>query len=237
MTNILAIDTSTDACSVAVLCNGELHEQVALEPRAHARLCLPMVKALMKQSGLTLKELDAIAFGRGPGSFTGVRIASSITQGLAYSLSLPVVPVSTLAAMAFQFAHKVHYPPEELSDQHVIAILDARMNEVYAAMFTTSYADQQVEIIEVRAETVLAPESISVPEVAFSIIGSGLSYKYRMTELCSAALNCDQHIRPQADAIARLGARYLSQGQNVPAGQAQPVYLRNELGWQKLPGH
>src|SRR5688500_1413319 len=104
MPTILALDTSTEACSCAVLHAGRIHERHELVPRQHAQLLLPMVQQLLHGLGLEFQELDAIAFGKGPGSFTGLRIAAGVTQGIAFAANLPVIPVSTLAALALQGA-------------------------------------------------------------------------------------------------------------------------------------
>lgn len=121
---ILAVDTATEACSAALYINGELFECYQLAPREHTQLILQMVEQLLEQQQLTLKQLDALAFGRGPGSFTGVRIATGVVHGLAFASDLPVVPVSTLAAIA-QYAY------QQSGQAQVLAGIDARMGGIY----------------------------------------------------------------------------------------------------------
>ena len=135
-TRILAIETSSAACSAALSVDGEVVERDALAPRQHAALILPMIESLLAESGCAVGELDAIAFGRGPGSFTGVRIAASIVQGIAFAADLPVIPVSTLAALAFGAMRESSVP-------RVIAALDARREEVYWACYERT-ADERV---------------------------------------------------------------------------------------------
>lgn len=125
---LLAIDTSTDACSVAISIDNKIKEKYQLAPRLHSRLLLPMIDSLLKETGITLFELDAFAFGRGPGSFTGVRIAGSVVQALGFAMNKPIVPVSTLRALA-QGAYR------ERKIEKIFANLDARMEEVYWGLF------------------------------------------------------------------------------------------------------
>lgn len=137
---LLSIDTSTDACSVALLNGNRLKEHFELTPKSHARLLLSMIDNLLKESECTLEELDVLAFGRGPGSFTGVRIASSVIQALGYGLNKPIVPVSTLRAIAQRA-----YQEDKLSQS--LVYLDARMGEVYWGLF------------ELGAEAIMQPVS------------------------------------------------------------------------------
>src|SRR3989338_484571 len=129
MTVILALDTSTEACSCALQVRGEIIEDYAVIPRQHAQNILPMIQQLLHKAGLTFAQLDAIAFGRGPGSFTGLRIAAGVAQGLALASDLPVLPVSTLAALALQ-GHA------DTGDSALLACLDARIDEVYWAWYS-----------------------------------------------------------------------------------------------------
>lgn len=126
--NLLALDASTDACSAALYADGQIFEQFQLAPKAHTRLLLPMIDALRQEAGVCMAEVDAFAFGCGPGSFTGVRIACSVVQALSFGLDRPVIPVSTLRALA-QGAYRMSGVTE------VLATLDARMSEIYAGLF------------------------------------------------------------------------------------------------------
>ena len=122
--NLLAIDTSTEMCSVALFKGQELFERNVLSPNQHTKLVLPFIEELLQDANLDVSQLDTIAFGSGPGSFTGLRIASSVTQGIAYTRRLPVIAISTLSALAFQAVRKY-------DAQHIIPILDSRMGQVY----------------------------------------------------------------------------------------------------------
>jgi tRNA threonylcarbamoyladenosine biosynthesis protein TsaB len=225
---ILALETATEACSAALLLNGELIERFRLAPREHNRLILPMVEEILAEAGLALTSLDALAFGRGPGSFTGVRIATGVVQGLAFGAGLPVAPVSTLAALALEAL-------DEAAEDHAFPCIDARMNEVYWGVYRRD-GEGLVEAVDEEAVTPAA--SVTVPEAARGVgIGSGWG-PYRR-ELCerlgenriAAVL---EHRFPRAGRIARLGARLCRLGGCVAAEHAQPVYLRDRVA--KKPG-
>src|SRR3954470_6762837 len=126
--NLLAIDTATECCSAALLCGEHLLERSELAPRRHAELILPMIDSLLSEARLSRRSLDGIAVGRGPGAFTGVRLAISVAQGLALGLDIPVVPVSSLAALA-------QGAPEQTHGDALLAAIDARMGEIYAGAF------------------------------------------------------------------------------------------------------
>ena len=222
MTNRLAIETATEACSVALLVEGEVEERYEVAPRQHAVLLLPFVESVLATAGLGLGELDAIAFGCGPGSFTGLRIAAGMTQGLAFGADLPVVPVSTLAALA-----------QGTVGQHgakaVLAVLDARMKEVYWGAFRCNH-DGLVDAL--GAEAVSSPQQVRVPTAdPWSGAGSGWDrYADVLAKRCAltpADIFPDQ--KPHASDVARLAVRAFEQGMAVAAEQAIPVYLRDKV--------
>ncbi|MEC8082286.1 MAG: tRNA (adenosine(37)-N6)-threonylcarbamoyltransferase complex dimerization subunit type 1 TsaB [Pseudomonadota bacterium] len=229
MSAILALDTSTPACSVALIQNGAVLEDFRMAPRQHNDLILPMVDQLLSQAGLTLSQLDAIAFGRGPGSFTGLRISAGVVQGLAYGADLPVVPVSTLAAMALE-AHKSTYHDDWL------AALDARMGEIYVGGYHIEKQNDFWVAQETFAERVIAPDNLTAIEQAYQGVGSGWLYRERLNEvLPTPAKEVLVDIAPRAACIAELAAYDFAQGRVVTAEQALPVYLRDEITWEKQP--
>ncbi|MEZ5447498.1 MAG: tRNA (adenosine(37)-N6)-threonylcarbamoyltransferase complex dimerization subunit type 1 TsaB [Thiolinea sp.] len=220
---LLALDTSSDACSVAVRMDDDCHLQHVCEPRAHARLILPMIEQALQHSGLTLAGLDAIAFGRGPGSFTGLRIAAGIVQGLALAADKPVLPISTLAAIAQQ-AHA-----EQAADQVLVAS-DARMGEVYWGAFVVQDGIMQLQ----GEEQVLDPALAPLPKAEsgmWTAAGTGwAAYAEQLLPRFQTRLsNVHAELEPQADYLSLLAARAWQQGLAVSAEQAQPVYLRNKV--------
>lgn len=224
MSVILALDTSTDACSVALMHAGQIDEDFRIIPRQHTQQLLPMVKAMLQKHQLRVQDLDAIAFGRGPGSFAGIRIATGVAQGLAFGAELPMLPVSTLEAMALS-AHQA-------GAEHVIAALDARMDEVYWA----AYHFAQGLPVQVAPERVDAPVSLSCPDTALQWqgVGSGWCYQASMpASVQEAVVSIQQDIYPTAAAIATLALRDFQAGKTVAPEQALPVYLRDDVAWKK----
>ena len=219
---LLAIDTATEACSAAVLRDGRLIERCQLAPREHNRLILPMIEAVLAEAGLKPGALDAIAFGRGPGSFTGVRIAAGVTQGIALGLGLPVIPVSTLAALAL----------DAMLDQgtdRAFACIDARMNEVYWGVYRLEAGGEpQLENPETVCPAAAAPLTEGGPGTG---IGSGwATYRETLAARVGLALRSILPDRfPRAAMIARLGAFRFARGETFPADLAQPAYLRDQV--------
>ncbi|MFC4258355.1 tRNA (adenosine(37)-N6)-threonylcarbamoyltransferase complex dimerization subunit type 1 TsaB [Marinobacter lacisalsi] len=229
--NLLAIDTSTDACSVALLSSGELSGHYRVEPRGHTRLIMPMVRQVLADHDLAISDLDALAFAAGPGSFTGLRIATGVIQGLAWGLDVPVMPVSSLAAVALELAEA---RGAEEGDGIAVAF-DARMDEVYWGCFRL--VDGLPELL--APERVCPPEQVSLPggPARWLAGGSGWRYAERIPETVIGAVESpDPECGPDARFVARLAARSLRTGGGVPAAKAQPVYLRDEVTWKKLPG-
>ena len=220
---LLALETSTEACSCALLCGAECHQKYALAPRRHAELILEMVSELLAAGGFQVRDLDGLAFGRGPGSFTGVRIATAVTQGLGFAGDLPVAGVSSLQALA-QGAHR------ELGKSQVIAALDARMDEIYWGAYR---ADDGELMAPVVGDQVSAARDIGeVPESgSWFGVGSGwAAYGEEMTTLLGRRLAGHDAARfPQAQDVAVLGADAHRRGEAGPAETALPVYLRDRV--------
>jgi tRNA threonylcarbamoyladenosine biosynthesis protein TsaB len=149
---LLAIDTATEACSAALLVGEAIEEEYEIAPRRHAELILPMVNSLLLRADLALSDLDALAFGRGPGAFTGLRIAAGVTQGLAFASGLPIIPVSTLAALALNSDH---------DSGHRLCAIDARMGEIYWCTYAMDAGGMPVAT---GTEQVSTPESVTVPD-------------------------------------------------------------------------
>ena len=213
MPNILALETSSELASVALLHRGQLITQEAAGVQTHSQNVLPMVQALLAQAGISLSECDAVAFGAGPGSFTGVRTACGVAQGLAFGADLPVVPVVTLLAMAAACR-------DACGAADVLVALDARMEEVYWAQY--SYRDGwQV----VTAPALSAPAEVRKTGPA-AACGNGLSAYASAFEGWTDTF---PHIMPHASQIARLAESDFAAGRAVPPHEAQPIYLRNKV--------
>lgn len=223
---LLAIETSTPACSAALSVDGEVLERYALAPRQHAALMLPMIESLLLEAGLTVRQLDAIAFGRGPGSFTGVRIAASMVQGIAFAAELPVVPVSTLAALAQGGMRESNLP-------RVLAAMDARKDEVYWGC----YAGTGDGVVALQgSECVCTPDSVPDCEQADWVgVGSGWGAygELLMQRLGDQVVRLMPDLEPRAADVARLGVQAFQQGVRVRPEEAVPVYLRNNVAVAK----
>ena len=227
---ILALDTASGLCSAALLVNGELALREFATSREHAQRILPMVQSLLAEAGLALSALDAIAFGRGPGSFTGLRIAASVTQGLAFGADLPVLPVSDLRALAQQ---ALGLAATAQPATRVLACMDARMQEVYWALFDPP----QHGLIGQAFEQVSAPELLiqtaqGLPGDAGQWVGAGKgleAYADRLTVLGLQPARLQPLAEPHAREIAWLGAAEFAAGRALPPEAAIPVYLRDQV--------
>lgn len=221
MTRLLALETSAEVCSVAVYNDGEMYSFCKHAPMKHAELLLPAVDSLLIESGLTLQEIDAIAFGRGPGSFTSLRIGVGVVQGLAWGAGIPVVPVSSLAAIAQQAADLASGPTPA-----VCVAVDARMQEVYAANFMV--CDNTVRASGV--ERVCAAEQVVGPvEQPFIAAGNGFDRFAELRRIAADADECLPELWPQAEGICKLALEWLKDNEPLPAGAAQPSYVRNDV--------
>ncbi|MFZ4832065.1 tRNA (adenosine(37)-N6)-threonylcarbamoyltransferase complex dimerization subunit type 1 TsaB [Rouxiella sp. Mn2063] len=229
-TRILAIDTATEACSVALYNQGETLAHFELCAREHTQRILPMVQQILAEGGLTLTQLDGLAFGRGPGSFTGVRIGIGVAQGLAFGADLPLLPVSTLQTMA-QGAFR------QTGAQSVLAAIDARMGEVYWAKYQRR-ADGVWDGEE--TEMVIKPEQLQEQYSGFSgrwaTVGTGWQTYPQLLGCDGVELVDGKMLLPQAEDMLPLALQAWAAGVRILPELAEPTYLRNEVTWKKLPG-
>jgi len=214
---LLAFETATEACSVALWVDGSVIERFEIAPRRHAEVSLPWAQQLLDEAGVARSQLDGIAVGRGPGAFTGVRLAIALAQGIAMALDKPVVAVSTLAALAMQSV-----------GERTLAAIDARMGEIYIGAFER-HGDEQVAT---SVETVVRPDAVPVP-ASGSWVGLGTGFAaaegvlpvrlgHRLSSIDAAAL-------PHAADVARLAAAAFLRGEAVAADCIEPAYLRNDV--------
>jgi tRNA threonylcarbamoyladenosine biosynthesis protein TsaB len=223
---LLALDTASALCSVAVMQGEEVRWLETPTQRDHATLLLPMIEQLMAEAGLQFASLDAIAFGRGPGSFTGLRVAASVAQGLALGASLPVVPVSDLRALALQAAARASEQGGGPAPLGVACCMDARMSEVYAAWFPLLPGGLPADV----PETVCAPRDFRPVGPMDAVIGRGFdAYAEDLGPLIAQAPWRFPAAEPRAREIARLAALDFAAGLARDAAEALPVYLRDNV--------
>ncbi|MCA1979494.1 MAG: tRNA (adenosine(37)-N6)-threonylcarbamoyltransferase complex dimerization subunit type 1 TsaB [Thiobacillus sp.] len=214
---LLVLDTSTEWCSAALWLDGAVRARRELAEQRHSSLLLPMVDSLLKEAGLSLRNLDGIGYGAGPGSFTGLRIACAVTQGLALGAGLPVAGVSTLESLAAQ-----------TGAERVLTLLDARMAEVYWAAYEREGDDWRALI----APRLALPESVFVPDGSgwvgagngFAVVGADVQ-----AAMAAKLARLDQTLMPDAAAMAPLAARAFARGEGSDAADAAPVYLRDKV--------
>ena len=217
MTILLAFETSTEACSVALWRDGQLLERFGVVPRRHAELALPWAQELLAEAGVARSAIDAIAVGRGPGAFTGVRLGVALAQGIALALDRPVLPVSTLAALAWQ-----------ADGDRILAAIDARMGEVYLGAYLREGDGLRV----VRQEAVGKPDAIALPEgdgwngigTGYAAAGGGLR-----SRLGARLARVDADALPHAADVARLAAPMFARGEAIAPELVEPAYLRNNV--------
>ncbi|MEO8002870.1 MAG: tRNA (adenosine(37)-N6)-threonylcarbamoyltransferase complex dimerization subunit type 1 TsaB [Arenimonas sp.] len=218
---ILAFETATEACSVALYIDGEVHERFDIVPKQHTALALPWAEQLLAEAGIKKTELDAIAVGIGPGAFTGVRLAVALVQGIALALDKPVLPISTLAALAMRAA--------DLKVNRIVAAIDARMGEIYCAEFCLN-DDGFVQTI--GAEIVIAPEAYQLEsQELIAGVGTGFSANNGVleTNLKTRLMACRADALPHAADIARLAMRDFALGNMIAPDTLEPAYLRNKV--------
>lgn len=219
---LLALETATEVCSAALLIDGEIHDRLQVAPREHSQLILPMVDELLAEAGITIGQVNAVAFGRGPGAFTGLRIAVGVTQGIAFAADIPVIPVSTLAALA-----------QGCEADRVLAAIDARMDEVYWGVFQRN---QQGLMVVEGDERVVSPGDVP-PISGNEWYGAGTGWDSYLQVLKSrfgqqlSGWNGQQ--LPGAREVAQLAVAKYKAGEVLSAESALPVYLRDQVAWKK----
>lgn len=228
---LLAFELSTEACSVALWVDGDVRERHEIAPRRHAELALPWADALLAEAGLAKSQLDAIAVGRGPGAFTGVRLGISIAQGIALALDLPALPVSTLAALAMR---SLPLPEHSGAGQRVLAAIDARMQEVYAAAYVFDAGDDGLLVPRaLDAERVQPPDAVTLPDDGDGWLGVGTGFAAQagaLHERLGARLHAvDAEALPHAGDVARLAHGAWRRGDAVAPDLLEPAYLRNNV--------
>jgi len=223
---LIALETSAEACSAALWVENEIIERFAVVPREHSERILPMIGEVLAEAGVSRKALDGVVFGCGPGSFTGVRIATGVAQGLAFALDIPVVPVSTLEILA-QGVRREH------GASRVLAAFDARMDEVYWA---ACVVDDEGLMRIVGDQRVCRPGEVPLPDGGdWTGAGGGWqTYADQLDERLGGKVT--GHIPGalcHARDAAELGAPRFAAGRTVSAADALPVYLRNTVAWKK----
>lgn len=227
---LLALETSTEACSVALSIDGRVLSRFQHAPRLQTELLLPMLDDVLAEAGVTLSSLDMLAYSRGPGAFTGVRIAAAAVQALAFAQDLPVIAVSSLQTLA-QGVWRVH------GAKRVLSVFDARMNEIYAGAYQLVSDGMDNHLMQPVAEDCLCKPD-ALPESMrgkFFLAGNGFSaYENELTEQCQI-VGHDASLFPSAEDVVPLALFAHAKGAAQPAELALPVYLRDEV-WKKLPG-
>lgn len=221
---LLAFETATEACSVALWIDGEVRERFEIAPRRHAELALPWAEHLLAEAGIAKSQLDAIAVGRGPGAFTGVRLAIAVVQGIALGLDLPVVPVSTLAALAVSLPST---PSQGKDTGRILAAIDARMGEIYLG----SFARDDTGLTALSDECVVKPDLSVVLDGNWHGVGTGFAAADNALQahLKAQLASVDATALPHAADVARLAAIAFSSGQAMAPEHIEPAYLRNNV--------
>ncbi len=216
---LLAIETATEFCSVALLSDGQLISRGELAPRRHAELLLPMCDEVLAEAGIARSQLDAIAVGRGPGAFTGVRLAISAAQGIALGIDRPLVAVSSLAALALG-------APD--NGATTLAVIDARMGEIYAGYFVR---DPHWLMRPIGLESVGQADQLELPDEALNVVGTGwTTYQTAIgAQLQQPALYCDGDCYPLAKNVALLAQPLFAAGMTSDPGDVRPTYLRDNV--------
>jgi tRNA threonylcarbamoyladenosine biosynthesis protein TsaB len=224
---VLALDAATESLSVAISAHSskDIVSHFEVCPQEHSQKILPLIESLLIKDNIKLKDLDVIAFGRGPGSFTGVRISVAITQGLAFAAKLPVIGISTLQTMAQQAI-------DETGAKNVYAAIDARMSEVYFAHYC---ADENGIARLIDKEIVIKPELLNLDSSEVVAVGTGFETYPSLHKVDNINFLTDITL-PNAKYMLKIAKDMYVKGEHVTASQAQPMYVRDTVTWKKLPG-
>ena len=245
---LLAFETATEACSVALYLDGEIVERHEVAPRLHAEYALPWAEALLAEAGIKRSQLDTIAISRGPGAFTGVRLAIALAQGIALALDRPVVAVSTLQVIAAALPPPLRRqgrdgeglrgleedpgaptPQSIVKQQRILAAIDARMGEVYVGAFER----RGDELVGLSTEIVCAPQAVTLPDDlgGWNAVGTGFSALEGAlaAHLGDQLSSIDASALPHAGDLARLAAAAYARGEAIAPERIEPAYLRNNV--------
>lgn len=223
---ILALDTSTEVCSVALSHGGSVFSQFYEGDKKNTDVILDMIETVLGDAGAKKTDIELICFARGPGGFTGVRVATGIAQGMSFGLGVPVLPISTLMLMAMG-AHKQH------GAEQVTVINDARMNEVYSATYAFSGAPFDQRIETVVEESIVAPKNIRLPKQSGYGVGSGIVAYELESNLIEQGYTLDLALKPDARYLLELAQQPQFENSTVAADKALPVYLRDNVAKKK----
>lgn len=225
---LLAFETATEACSVAISVDGRVLERFEIAPRRHAELALPWAEALLAEAGVTRSQLDAIAISRGPGAFTGVRLGIGVAQGIALALDRPVIAVSTLAVLAGGAGDMLPTGASGGDGHNVMAAIDARMGEVYVGTFSCRAGD----VVALMPEVVAMPADVAVPQGS-GWIAVGTGFAAADGALClrfaGQLARVDAQALPRAGHLARLAEAAFARGEALAPERVEPAYLRNNV--------
>jgi tRNA threonylcarbamoyladenosine biosynthesis protein TsaB len=220
---ILALETSTESGSCALWCDGAVLQRLCPTGRSHSETLLPLVRELLAEAGLSIAQLDGIAFGVGPGAFTGLRVACGAAQGLAVAADLPLLPVTSLEAMAASCAEECGAEVTE-----VLALLDARMGEVYAGVYGRPAKSWELQ----GSIRVMSPAALSLPEKSSAALACGnalLAYPELAVRVAASGYQSFPDILPQAAWLVRLAAPRLAAGEGIDPALAAPLYIRDKV--------
>lgn len=221
--HILAIDTTAELCSAAIASGDKIYARTLVAPKLQAQKMLSLVEGLLLETGLTLNQLDAIAFGAGPGSFTGLRVACGIAQGLAFGADIPVIPISSLRTLAWM-AH------QQNNADYVMAALDARQHEIYWGLY--KYDTKHLMKLQ-GEEVVVVPAQAPLPKKVEIWVGAGSGWKAYRDELVNHTQDQQyavyEELSPEAEALVQLACCDFNHKAGFPAHMAVPEYIRNKV--------